>query len=135
MDSRGYLSTDRSIKPVHMVVGDLIVGHHDADATLSIMEIVAAGNASQPRDPPLEVVQIIRDDPDHTRNGVYYRKSTGIARYVDFPPRNRLWIIVRDRPGIPRLISEYPARCPACQGRVYVGLREVIHERGRCAVC
>lgn len=128
-----YLKTDRSIKPKDMIVGDLVVGHHDGDPFMPVPDIYERGCATPPRK-PLEVARILRVQVEREMPGVYCRHPPrgDLERYVEYDPGHHLWIIVRDRLGVPRLIEEYPNRCPRCKGKVYVGLKEVVHESGCC---
>lgn len=125
-----YLNTDRSIKPKDMRVGDLIVGHHEGDPYLPVSHI---SNRSGARG-PFPVIRILRTPEGNLMEGIYYSPSGdgNLSRYVEFHCRAVLWIIIRDRPDVPRYIAEFPARCPACKGKVYVGFHEVIHEVGYC---
>jgi hypothetical protein len=129
----GYLKTDRSIRPQDMLPGDLLVGHHEGDPKFSIPDLDDQGKTSCPVEPPWLVTVVRSADTAEFRQGVYYKHPlVGEKRYCDFVPRNGLWLIVRARPGIPKFIDEFPGVCPRCSGRIYVGLSEVVHERGRC---
>lgn len=125
-----YLLTDRSIKPKHMEVGDLVVGHHEGDPKMKIPTLAAKGHACDPIGPHL-VVKILQVARAGESDGVYI-EDRKLTKYVGYSPRASLWLIVRDRPGIPRFIADYPNVCPVCGGNTYIGLKEVIHERGRC---
>lgn len=124
-----YLDTDRSIKPRDMRVGDLIVGHHEGDPRLPISQIMNKSGAKGPH----PVIEVLRMPEGGRIPGIYYsRGDAKLSRYTELDCRSSLWIIIRDRPGVPRFIEEFPARCPGCKGKVYVGFHEVIHEVGYC---
>lgn len=130
-----FMETDKSIKPKDMRVGDIIVGRHEGDPRLSAFQNYKLNYASVFQG-PFEVTRIVRRHPTRQGDleaGVYYTHSIrGVYRYIEYEPRETLWIIIRDRPGVPRFIEEFPGVCNICRGRVYVGLNEITHEGGSC---
>ena len=130
-----YRPDDMSIKPKHVIVGDIIMGHHESDPTMSPFKLYQEGIIGGPKG-PYEVTHVLAKASQSDLPGVYYREANGTKkRYVDYDTRETLWLIVRFRPGIPKFIAEYPERCVRCRGKIYVGLNKVIHERGGADTC
>jgi len=127
-------ATDRSIKPIHMAVGDVIVGHHSADPALTPLTLYERDALSTRG--PFTVTKILARDRGGYSAGVYFlHPDQGEKRYCPYEVSSGFYVVIRDRPGIPRFIPEFPGVCPRCQDRIYLGLNEVVHQETGSAAC
>ena len=123
--------SDRFVMPADIAVGDAIVVHvwqQPDKAAPTVQNVLLDGSilGFQFYDPPAVVC-----DTSHGR--IMIRVGDGEIQcfYERHSHFEKLWVLIRVRPGAKRYVSDYPSSCPRCGRSAYVGLFEVVHRESQ----